>query len=116
MASDGRVDSFPVHDIAKPAAKFFENIERISKPGFDPARSRQTPAARRFKQNEQPDRDQRQANPQFKIGHDDSGDEQDRSEHPAHNPALKTYIAMEETTHTLRLFNPETRRVQSTSR
>src|SRR5690606_18514805 len=82
-------------------AKVPKNINRFSELGFDAARSRQAPAARRFKQNEQPDRHQRQANPKFKIGHDDSGDQQDRPEHSAHNPALKTYIAMEETTHTL---------------
>ena len=70
--------------------------------GFDSAGAGKTPTANRFENHEQPDRHQRQTNPKLEICHDNSADQQNRSDDAAHHPALESDISSEKAIH-----NPE---------
>ena len=78
-----------------------------SQPGPNPARASETPTANRFKNTEQPAHHQHEADPQLKIRHDDPGDEQDRAEHAADQPAGEADIALEKTTHPSLIAEPQ---------
>jgi hypothetical protein len=65
--------------------------------GSDSASARQAPAANRFKYGEQTQHDQPEANPEFKVGHDNARDEQNRSYNAACQSAVKSNVSTEET-------------------
>ena len=71
----------------------------ISKLGPNPARADQTPAAHRLEDCKQPEDHQRQAHTKVEIGRDDSGNEEEPAQNPAHQSAAKLEVATKETAH-----------------
>jgi hypothetical protein len=65
----------------------------------DPAGACETPAANRFENRKQTKPNQQQTDPKFEIGHDNTGDQQNRSDHTAHHSAMKSNITSKKPTH-----------------
>jgi len=64
-----------------------------------PAGTSETPAANRFKNCEQTEPNQQQADPKLEIGHDNASDQQDRSDHTASHSAMKSNVTSKKPTH-----------------
>jgi hypothetical protein len=60
------------------------------------ARPDQTPTAQGLENSEQTQAHQHQADSKIEVGHDNPGDEQDRTGNPASHPAVEANIAIEE--------------------
>jgi hypothetical protein len=59
----------------------------------------EAPAADCFEDGKQTEHNQHQTNPEFKISHDDAGDQQDRSYHTAHHPTVKSNVTSKKSAH-----------------
>lgn len=92
----------------RPAADFRQNARIHCSSQFPDLRSElcanatgagQTPAANGFKNDEQSNYNQCDANPQLEIRHDDAGDEQQGADDTPRDAALKTDITFKKAAH-----------------
>lgn len=70
---------------------------------FNPARTDETPAAKRFKNGEQACRHQNNSQPEIIVHHDDARDETQRSDDAARDASVMVDVPAEKTVHTRRL-------------